>query len=150
MSSTNRIPSAFRLITSFAFSLIVVSAGGKSLTGTTLEAALEGAWCNSEDGGSTCWGFDEFHKGVGHACARVPGTNFIFSAKSTYVVEGSRVCHRVREISSGAPFVIGERMCFDVLEIDGAHQTFRDVETGEVATILRIPQEQVRCPGVDV
>src|SRR5262249_47894965 len=119
---------------------------GAPLKDDALARALEGAWCASEDGGKTCWGYDDFGEGMVNSCGRFPETTAIFTARATYDVRNSRVCHVVTAASKSFPMAVGDRFCVEVLDIDARTQRFR-LESGDVATIFRVPREKVRCPS---
>ena len=112
-----------------------------------LDAALQGAWCNSDDGGKSCWGYDQFNKGVSTSCGRLPGSNDLVSAQSRYSVSGNRVCHVVTETGPGSFLRKGERLCFDVLEINEKIQRFKDLESNDITVIYRVAREKAQCPG---
>ena len=70
----------------------------RSSSDTELDQALQGAWCNSDDGGKSCWGYDIFDKGKSRFCGRIPENGQVSAGTSTYSVDGTRVCHVVTSV----------------------------------------------------
>jgi hypothetical protein len=129
--------------------LATVSAASQSTVpeGPALAQALLGVWCNSDDGGKTCWGYDEFLPGgVITACGRVEER--VFSAAATYEIRGRFACFVVTESSDSFGLKPGHRFCSEMLHIDKDTQRHRDVESGEVTTLYRRPASSKRCPGL--
>jgi hypothetical protein len=140
-------------ITSLSFGATLLAtaliAAAAVLRDEALEKALEGAWCNSFDGGKTCWGYDEFSSGKITSCGRLPQTKNVFTAEARYEVKGTRVCSIVTAASRSFGLPVGERFCVEVLDINERAQRFRSLESGNVDTIFRVPRESVRCPKVE-
>jgi hypothetical protein len=133
--------------------LVATSASSqRSPTDTALVQALQGAWCNSDDGGKTCWGYDIFDKGKSRFCGRFPENGQVSAGTSTYSVDGARVCHVVTSVGGDGeqPLKVGKRLCFRVLSIDSQQQTFRDEAAGTDTRIYRMRVEDVRCPKAGV
>lgn len=117
------------------------------LKDAALERALDGAWCNSDDGGKTCWGYDLFDRGNLRSCGRFPETKQSFVGQSRYNVNGSRVCHVITHSSVPELLKPGEGFCVDVLQIDAKTQTFRDLDTNIDTVVYRVDRKSVKCPG---
>ncbi len=65
---------------------------------TTIAQGLVGVWCNSNDGGSTCWAYDEFRTdGTFEACGRTEDDPRPFRGQGTYSVNGKRMCYVVTQ-----------------------------------------------------
>ena len=136
-----------KLICSSVLIALTVSATPASApTDAALDRALQGAWCNSEDAGRTCWGFDVFDDGMTRSCGQAPGTSIKFFSRTRYTVNGRRVCHRFIESSQPGTVKPGDTFCADVLEIDDKIQRFRlDGAAGD-SWIYRVDRSAVRCP----
>lgn len=117
------------------------------LENASLEAALQGAWCNSDDGGKTCWGYDMFVGGSVNSCGRFPETRTDFTGQSRYTISGAKVCHVVTDSSVPEVLKPGERFCVQILKIDSRTQRFRYLETGEETVVYRVDAKDVRCSG---
>jgi len=117
-----------------------------------LDRALQGAWCNSDDGGKTCWGYDIFSKGQSRFCGRLPENGQVSAGTSTYTIDGTRICHVVTSIGGDGeqPLKVGERMCFRILSIDSQQQTFLDETYGTETQVYRMRLDDVRCPKAGV
>jgi len=142
-------------VKSIALILVLLATNASSQrppTNTELDKALQGAWCNSDDGGKTCWGYDIFEKGKSRFCGRFPESGQVSAGTSTYSVDGPRVCHVVTSTGGDGeqPLKVGERLCFRVLNIDSQQQTFRDESDGTETRIYRMRVEDVRCPKAGI
>jgi hypothetical protein len=113
-----------------------------------LDRALQGAWCNSDDGGKTCWGYDIFSKGQSRFCGRLPENGQAWAGTSTYSIDKARICHVITSIGGDGeqPLKVGERLCFQILSIDSEQQTFRDEAYETETRVYRTRLEDVRCP----
>lgn len=119
-------------------------------TDQALAQAILGAWCNSDDGGRSCWGYDEYLPGgAARSCALPPGSSRPWSGTATYEVKGPFVCLRVTD-STDDSMRPGDRICIQVLEIDARHQRFRYVDSDAEFTLHRRAPADVRCPGVGI
>jgi hypothetical protein len=118
-----------------------------SLEGAALDAALQGAWCNSDDYGKTCWGYDMFSRGSSTSCGRIPESKEEFLATSRYRVDGKRVCHELTSTNPNSLLKVGEQICADVIEVNSRIQRFKLVGDDKETVVYRIPPTQVRCPG---
>jgi hypothetical protein len=127
------------LIAAFAYSAV--------LRDQQLDDSLQGAWCNSDDGGKTCWGFDVFEPGTSRFCGRSPSDGQVMSGSSRYAISGNRICHMITSSNNASIFPIGERMCFVVLDIDASKQIFKSIEDDEENTTYRTRLDNVRCPA---
>jgi hypothetical protein len=114
-----------------------------------LDDALQGVWCSSNDGGKSCWGFDEFTKGTISSCGRDPSTQAVISAKARYEIRGNSACATVIEASATFALKPGDSFCVTVLDIDDKTQRFRIGGSSETATMYRVPRSRKRCPGLD-
>ena len=131
--------------------LLATSAGAWSaaLLDGELDDALQGVWCISDDGGKSCWGFEQFTRGFGSSCGRNPSTQAVMTAKWRYEVGGNTACAVVTEASATFPLKPGGRLCVVVLDIDDRTAQFRAVGSNETKTNYRVPRASMRCPGVE-
>lgn len=119
-------------------------------TDAALKNALVGVWCNSDDGGKTCWGFDEFREdGTVSSCSLPPGATQAWRGSATYEVKGVYSCLIVTD-SSDATMRPGERICAQVLEINSVLQRYKYTDASAEFTLYRRRPQEMRCPGVGV
>lgn len=110
-------------------------------------AGLVGVWCNSNDGGTTCWAWDEFRAdGRFSACGRTEDDPLPFFGEGRYGVDGMRMCYVVERASANFWLQPGGRYCTDILSVDARTHRYRDIDTGAEFTLLRVPPTARRCP----
>lgn len=115
--------------------------------GAELQRALEGLWCNSHDGGRTCWAWDRFHPdGRFEACGRTDDDPRPFRGAGQVSVDGQRMCYVVSAASDNFWLPPGARYCTDIVAIDAATHRYRDIDTGAEFTLHRRPLAEQRCP----
>lgn len=120
----------------------------RPLQGDALVQALQGAWCNSDDGGRSCWAWDQFFAdGTLRACGRQPDERQPFDGEGRFTVEGDRMCYVVTRASPNFWVRPGSRYCTRIVAIGAREHTYQDLETGERFTLTRVPAAGVRCPG---
>ena len=136
-----------RIVTGILLFAIGLGSWSAPLRDVELEDALQGVWCSSDDGGKSCWAFDDFTKGAISSCGRDPSTKAPISAKARYEIRGNAVCSIVTEANSAFALRPGDRFCVTVLDIDQQTQRFRIVGSSETVTIYRVPRSRLRCPG---
>lgn len=113
-----------------------------------LQQALLGVWCNSNDGGRTCWAYDEFFEdGRFEACGRTEDDPRPFRGGGKVTVTGRRMCYEVTFASDNFWIRPGGRYCTDIVAIDGRMHRYRDIDTGAEFVLYRIPKAEKRCPG---
>lgn len=116
-------------------------------SGEALQRALQGLWCNSEDGGASCWAWDEFHAdGRFEACGRTPDDPKPFFGAGRVSVEGRRMCYVVTAASENFWLPPGARYCTDIVAIDARTHRYRDIDTGAEFTLHRRPAVDKHCP----
>ncbi len=116
-------------------------------TGAALRAALVGAWCNSDDGGHTCWAYDEFlADGRFRACGTHPDDRRRFEGAGRFEVTGRRMCYRVDSATDSFWVRPGTRFCTDIVGIDGREHRYRDIESGQTFVLYRRDAVQPLCP----
>lgn len=142
-----------RPVASLARGLIIALGGLASvvaaapLEGAALQRALEGVWCNSTDGGQSCWAYDEFYPdGRFEACGRHDDERQPFRGTGRVSIEGRRMCYVVLTASAGFWLRPGQRYCTDILDIDAHTHRYRDIDTGQQFVLLRRPAADKRCP----
>ena len=127
------------------------SAAAPGATDARLRAALVGVWCNSDDGGKTCWAFDEFRAdGTFRACGRTTDDGLPFEGSGRFDVNGRRMCYRVHSASDTFWVRPGSRFCTDIVAIDGRQHRYRDIESGQSFVLQRHTAAQPLCPPVPV
>jgi hypothetical protein len=116
--------------------------------GAALHRALTGVWCNSHDGGRSCWAYDEFlPDGRLRACGRQEDELQPFHGEGTVTVEGQRMCYLVTAASDNFWLRPGQRYCTDILAIDARSHRYRDIDTGEQFVLIRRDAASAVCPG---
>lgn len=115
--------------------------------GDALHRALHGLWCNSNDGGRSCWAWDEFSAdGRFRACGRTDDDPRPFRGAGRVEVKGQRMCYEVDAASENFWLRPGQRYCTDIVAIDAATHRYRDIDTGAEFTLYRRDNRAVRCP----
>lgn len=118
------------------------------LAGPALSAALVGSWCNSEDGGRTCWAHDEFFAdGRFRACGRTLDDAIEFEGTGRFEVRGQRMCYQVERATDSFWIRPGTRYCTDILDIDNRQHVYRDIESGQRFLLYRREPARPVCPG---
>lgn len=110
--------------------------------------ALQGAWCNSHDGGKTCWAYDTFFDdGRFEACGRTDDDPRPFRGGGPVSVSGRRMCYTVTFASDNFWLRPGGRYCTDILSIDARMHRYRDIDTQQEFTLHRVAPGAIRCPA---
>jgi hypothetical protein len=132
------------LLGALSASADVDSAKSAAPSGQALIAALQGAWCVTDDDGKTCWGYDRFFDGPNiEACGRFPANGQRFRAAAVLEVMDQTVCYTVTTSDYVAIFPIGYRFCAKVIEINDELQRY--TLDGEVFTTYRVSAGAVSC-----
>lgn len=119
-----------------------------TVEGDALQRALEGLWCNSSDGGKSCWAYDHFHRdGRFEACGRTEDDERPFHGAGRVSVQGQTMCYVVTRASDNFWLPPGSRYCTDIVSIDRHTHRYRDRDTGAVFTLYRRPISEKRCPA---
>lgn len=117
------------------------------VTDAALHRALLGVWCNSNDGGRTCWAYDEFFEdGQFEACGRTDDDPRPFRGGGRVNVIGQRMCYEVSFASDNFWIGPGGRYCTDIVAIDDRTHRYRDIDTKAEFVLHRIPKSAKRCP----
>lgn len=115
--------------------------------GEALHRALHGTWCNSNDGGRSCWAWDEFSAdGRFSACGRTDDDPRPFRGAGRVEVSGRRMCYGVDTASENFWLRPGQRYCTDIVAIDARTHRYRDIDTGAEFTLFRRDNGERRCP----
>lgn len=115
--------------------------------GAALHRALHGVWCNSADGGRSCWAWDEFGTdGRFRACGRTDDDPLAFRGEGRVDVNGRRMCYVVEAASANFWLRPGQRYCTDIVAIDAGTHRYRDIDTGAEFTLYRRDNAAARCP----
>lgn len=113
----------------------------------SIGTALVGVWCNSTDGGASCWAYDEFRgDGSFEACGRTEDDTRPFHGEGRYSVEGRRMCYRVTRASPNFWLRAGDRYCTDIVAIGPTSHRYRDIDSGAEFELSRVPAGRKRCP----
>lgn len=114
---------------------------------TALPQALHGLWCNSDDGGRSCWAWDEFRAdGRFEACGRSADDPRPFRGTGRFAVEGQRMCYVVESASENFWLRPGQRYCTDIVAIDAHTHRYRDLDSGASFTLWRRDNRDKHCP----
>jgi hypothetical protein len=123
-------------------------AAGGPVEGAALHRALQGVWCNSNDGGRSCWAYDEFFAdGSFEACGRTDDDPRPFRGGGPVSVSGRRMCYTVAFASGSFWLPPGSRYCTDILAIDSNTHRYRDIDTRQEFTLHRVAGGARRCPA---
>jgi hypothetical protein len=115
----------------------------------TLPAALVGVWCNSNDGGRSCWAWDEFTEhGTLTMCGLQEEDLLPFQALATVTFTGRRLCYQVVEASANFWLKPGQRYCTEIVEVLSHSHVYRDLDSGKQFKLLRRPSSQKQCQPV--
>lgn len=118
-----------------------------ALADTGLRQALLGAWCNSNDGGLSCWAYDEFREdGSFEACGTAEGDALAFRGAGAYSVHGQRMCYVVTQATPNFWLPPGGRYCTDILAVGSRSHRYRDIDTGQAFELYRVPAARKSCP----
>lgn len=116
------------------------------LRDAALLQALQGAWCNSDDGGASCWAWDQFFAdGTLRACGRQPDEREPFSGRGAVTVEGDRMCYRVTRATANFWVRPGSVYCTRIVAIGASSHVYEDLDGGRRHTLLRVPASRVDC-----
>lgn len=126
---------------------LALQAQPTALRDAALQRALEGVWCNSSDGGRTCWAWDEFFAdGFFEACGRTEDDDRPFAGRGRVSVEGQRMCYVVTTASASFWLPPGARYCTDIVAIDATTHRYRDLDSGREYQLYRRPAAMKACP----
>ncbi len=128
--------------------LLSACAGPPSLPeGAALQAALQGLWCNREDDGRVCWAHDRFTPdGRLRMCGQLPDSRQRFDGLGQVEVSGRRMCYRVLRAEGDFWLPPGARYCTEIVELGPRHHRYRDLDSGVVFTLHRLPDSAPDCP----
>jgi hypothetical protein len=123
----------FTLVTTALFSMSVLAQP------SSLAKDIIGAWGNSDDGGLTYWGQDEYREdGTVIATGTYPGALAAFRTTGTYEIKGQTICIRVKDVSEESKVAIGQARCVQILEINSQFKRFKFIEGGEEFKQFRV------------
>ncbi|WKE64257.1 hypothetical protein PVT67_11200 [Gallaecimonas kandeliae] len=104
---------------------------------------LVGIWGNSEDGGKTFWGYDQYlADGSTKSWGTVPNSEFSYEIEGRYEIKekfGTLSCVTVTKTSAPALVPVGSRICDTLIDINDKTFVFKSDE-GEVTTLYRQSQ----------
>lgn len=127
---------------------LLLNAQSRAPADGALKQALIGVWCGSDDGGKTCWGYDEFRSdGTVKSCLLPTGSSRAWTGTAKFEVKGSYSCMVVTE-SSDNTMRPGDRFCTEVLEINSTLQRFRFTDTKDESILYRRKLSEMKCHGV--
>lgn len=113
-----------------------------------LDQALQGVWCDSDDAGLTCRGYEEYLKGVSFSCGITleTGDNYAFSMR--YSVQGTRVCSAISaDIVGLPPLTPGAQVCKEILGFNDGTMNYRLDGTQKIMTAYRVSRDPMTCLG---
>ena len=120
----------------------------RPLRDRALSAALLGAWCNSDDGGRSCWAYDQFFDdGTLRACGRQPDEREPFDGLGAVSIQGDVMCYVVRRATPNFWVRAGSRYCTRIVEISASTHVYEDIDSGTRHTLHRVPIPSVHCPS---
>jgi len=129
-----------------AASFFAVGQAQAPVDGDLIRALQDGVWCNSDDTGDTCWGYDEFLPGgLVRACGKDGEDSLPYRAEGRYEVRGRYVCFELTQATPNFGLKPGHKFCTEVLGIDAQTQRYRDLETDEVVVLFRRPKSAWKC-----
>lgn len=129
-----------------AASFFAVGQAQAPVDGDLIRALQDGLWCNSDDAGDTCWGYDEFLPGGKvRACGNDGEDSLPYRAEGRYEVRDRYVCFELTWATPNFGLKPGHRFCTEVLSIDAQTQRYRDLEANEVVVLFRRPKSAWKC-----
>jgi hypothetical protein len=127
--------------------LLLGGCAAPEVVAPTLRAALIGVWCNSNDGGRSCWAWDEFtERGTLEMCGLQDGDRQPFKASAQVSFTGRRMCYRVVEATDNFWLRPGQDYCTEIVEVDPRSHVYRDLDTGQQFRLWRRPAGERQCP----
>jgi hypothetical protein len=118
----------------------------KPLRDLELSLALAGAWCNSDDGGRTCWAYDIFGPdGTLRACGQFPDEALPFDGTGVVSVTGNVMCYRVTAATPNFWVKPGTTYCTRILAVSRKAHTYQDMESGRTHMLTRVASEVANC-----
>ena len=101
---------------------------------------LIGVWGNSEDGGKTIWGYDQyFSDGSFKSWGEIPQPPIKYELEGTYKVKHkfkSSSCLTISKTSDPEIMPIGEHWCDEIIELNDKVFLFKSSD-GEITTLYR-------------
>ncbi len=101
---------------------------------------LIGVWGNSENGGKTIWGYDQYlSDGTFKSWGEIPGTSINYEVEGVYQLKqkfSTKTCLTVSKTSHPDIMPIGESWCDELIELNDMFLTFKSSD-GELTTIYR-------------
>lgn len=112
-----------------------------------LDQALQGAWCDSDDAGLTCRGYEECRKGVIFGCGIKPETGDNYPVSMRYTVQGVHACGVATASTVVPSSASGEQVCKEILGFNDDTMNFRLEGRQKVMTAYRVPRDPMTCLG---
>jgi hypothetical protein len=120
-----------------------------ALKDAALQQALLGTWCNSTDGGRSCWAYDQFAPdGSLRACGRHDDEALPFDGSGVVSVNGDRMCYEVTRATANFWARAGSRYCTRIIGISRSTHVYEDLESGARFTLYRRSGIGAPCPDV--
>jgi hypothetical protein len=111
-----------------------------------LDSAIQGAWCNSEDGGKTCVGYDFFESGKSTYCGVDAKSGQRFSGTSNYAIHRNTLCHVVSSVDNEPFLKVGDRVCFLIVNAQPDLLVFRELTETTFTRLYRDRITKSECP----
>ncbi|MET3377102.1 hypothetical protein ABIC89_006183 [Variovorax boronicumulans] len=138
------MPFVHQLLIAAALTVVATQSSSATLQDEDLNRALQGVWCNSDDGGKTCHGYDEYVDGTSSFCGAFPESKEPYTAAMRYKIQGNRIC-AVITASSNPIIGPGFSFCDEILEIDEHSVRSYTAWFDTVETRFRVPKSQMTC-----
>ena len=110
---------------------------------------LIGVWGNSEDGGKTFWGYDEYlPNGTLFAWGTLPGSHVSYNIEASYNIKKEAAlmsCLTINKSSEPEFIPVGLYWCDEIVEVNSGIFKFKD-EDGEVTTLYK--QKNITRPSI--
>ena len=103
----------------------------------SFEGLIIGKWGNSDDGGKTFWGFDEyFNNGTILSTGIDQYTYGDYVIESTFEIKNEKSCFTVTKSSDPRGVAVGHKRCDKIVLINDKH--FKFERDGEIITLYRV------------
>ena len=117
--------------------LIGLSVITSAHAGEDYKQLIIGKWGNSDDGGQTFWGFDEYYSDGAIISTGIDSLTYEeWSIKSTYKITDNESCFTVVETTSPKSIPVGYKGCDEIVSIDDEQFKFKDND--KITTLYRV------------
>ena len=121
--------------------LVILMMSSLSAVATEIEFKnLVGIWGNSEDGGKTIWGYDQyFADGTFKSWGEIPMYSIKYEVEGSFEVKKelkTKSCLTISKTSDANIMPIGENWCDEIIELNDKVFRFKSRD-GEITTLYR-------------